>query len=86
MFSEVRQFKNLTKLNGEGIIGDHTCRSHYSVSAGYKAVGVEHIAGDGRVIIRAILYAEDGFSEVLATGYKSTAHEQYGGCDAMVQG
>ena len=86
MFSEVRQFKNLTKLNGESTIGDLTFRSHYSVGAGYEAVGVQHVAGDGRVIIWTVLYAQDGFSEVLATGYKSAAHEQYGGCDAMVQG
>lgn len=86
MFSEIKQFKNLTTLNEEGTIHDHTFRLHYSVGAGYKAVGVEHIAGDGRVIIQTILYAEDRFSEVLATGYQSAAHEQYGRCDAMVQG
>ena len=86
MFSQVKQFKNFTTLDAEGTVRAHTFRPHYSVGAGYKAVVVQHIAGDGRVIIWTILYAEDGFSEVLATGYKSTAHEQYGGCDAMVQG
>lgn len=86
MFSQIKLLKNLTTLDGEGTTGAHTFRPHDSVGAGYKAVGVQHIAGNGLVIIWTILYAQDGFSEVLATGYESTAHEQYGRCDAMVQG
>jgi hypothetical protein len=86
MFSGIKQMKDFTTLTGEGTIWTHTCRPHYGVGAGYEAVGVEHFARDGCVIIWTVLYAQDRFSKVLATGYQSTAHEQYGRCDAMVQG